>query len=130
MALWQLSNRCYESFTPIGFCLSLGTESKEWHGESMKLHIRKIPGLLDEDLSREPCISAAERITKAIEAMLKNDFRRIAVTNTVGRIHDVGDKGFCQMGHRQLKQNTLRPQATNCIRVIDHSHYNRRHCFC
>lgn len=47
----------------------------------MKLDIRKILVPLDENLSLEPCVSTADRITKAIEAMLKNDLRRIAVTN-------------------------------------------------
>ena len=36
---------------------------------------------LDENLSPEPCVSITERITKAIETMLKNDLRRIAVTD-------------------------------------------------
>lgn len=47
----------------------------------MRLDIRKILVPLDENLSLEPCVSTADRITKAIEAMLKNDLRRIAVTN-------------------------------------------------
>ncbi len=36
---------------------------------------------LDKGLSPRPCVSAADKITKAIEAMLKNNIRRIAVTN-------------------------------------------------
>ena len=47
----------------------------------MRLDIRKILVPLDENLAPKPSVSAADRITKAIEAMLKNDVRRIAVTN-------------------------------------------------
>ena len=47
----------------------------------MRLHIRKILMPLDKSLPPKPSVSAADRITKAIEAMLKNDVRRIAVTN-------------------------------------------------
>ena len=47
----------------------------------MRLDIRKILVPLDENLAPKPAVSATDRITKAIEAMLKNDVRRIAVTN-------------------------------------------------
>lgn len=47
----------------------------------MRLDIRKVLVPLDENLAPKPSVSAADRITKAIEAMLKNDVRRIAVTN-------------------------------------------------
>ncbi len=52
-----------------------------FRGESTRPGIRKILMPLDENLSLKPSVSAAERITKAIEAMLKNDLRCIAITN-------------------------------------------------
>lgn len=96
-------------------------ESKEWHGESMRLDIRKILVPFDEDLSREPCISAAERITKAIEAMLKNDLRRIAVTNgakVIGmiRLEDALKKiGLQEYLKSKGSRSAIYEKATNSI---------------
>ncbi|UCG80557.1 MAG: CBS domain-containing protein [Desulfobacterales bacterium] len=47
----------------------------------MRLDIRKILVPLDKNVSLERSVSASHRITEAIEVMLKNDLRRIAVTN-------------------------------------------------
>lgn len=40
----------------------------------------------DENVPPEPCVSAADTVTRAIEAMLKNDLKRIAVTDGVRMI--------------------------------------------
>ncbi|MBW2020039.1 MAG: CBS domain-containing protein [Deltaproteobacteria bacterium] len=47
----------------------------------MRLDIRKILMPLDENLSLKPSVSVADRISRAIEVMLMNDLRRVAVTN-------------------------------------------------
>jgi CBS domain-containing protein len=47
----------------------------------MRLDIQKILMPPDENLSQKASVSAGDRITKVIEAMLKNDLRCIAVTN-------------------------------------------------
>jgi CBS domain-containing protein len=47
----------------------------------MRPDIRKILMPLDHDVSQKLSVSAGDRVTKAIEAMLKNDLRSIAVTS-------------------------------------------------
>jgi CBS domain-containing protein len=86
----------------------------------MRLDIRKILVPLDENLSLEPCVSAADRITKAIEAMLKNDLRRIAVTNgakVIGmiRLEDALKKVGLQ---EDLKSKGRRSAPIQHLRII------------
>ena len=46
-----------------------------------KLHVKEIILLMDENLSTRPSVSVEDKITDAIEVMLKNDLERIAVTS-------------------------------------------------
>ncbi|MBU4260046.1 MAG: CBS domain-containing protein, partial [Proteobacteria bacterium] len=46
-----------------------------------KLTVKQITLLMDENLSDRPSVSVEDKITDAIEAMLKNDLDRIAVTS-------------------------------------------------
>jgi len=46
-----------------------------------KLTVKEITLLMDENLSTKPSVSVEDRITDAIEVMLKNDLDRIAVTS-------------------------------------------------
>ncbi len=46
-----------------------------------KLKVKEITLLMDENFSTRPCVSVEDKITDAIEVMLKNDLDRIAVTS-------------------------------------------------
>ena len=46
-----------------------------------KLKVKEITLLMDENLSTRPSVSVEDKITDAIEVMLKNDLDRIAVTS-------------------------------------------------
>ncbi|MBW2739289.1 MAG: CBS domain-containing protein [Deltaproteobacteria bacterium] len=46
-----------------------------------KLKVKNITLLMDENLSIGPSVSIEDKITDAIEVMLKNDLDRIAVTS-------------------------------------------------
>ena len=46
-----------------------------------KLHVKEITLLMDENLSTRLSVSVEDKITDAIEVMLKNDLERIAVTS-------------------------------------------------
>ncbi|MBU4260193.1 MAG: CBS domain-containing protein, partial [Proteobacteria bacterium] len=46
-----------------------------------KLTVKQITLLMDENLSDRPSVSVEDKITDAIEVMLKNDLDRIAVTS-------------------------------------------------
>ena len=46
-----------------------------------KLKVKDITLLMDENLSIRPSVSVEDKVTDAIEVMLKNDLDRIAVTN-------------------------------------------------
>ncbi|MDO9566019.1 MAG: CBS domain-containing protein [Candidatus Desulfaltia sp.] len=46
-----------------------------------KLKVKEITLLMDENLSAEQSVSLEDKITDAIEVMLKNDLDRIAVTS-------------------------------------------------
>ena len=46
-----------------------------------KLKVKEITLLMDENLSNRPSVSVEDKITDAIEVMLKNDLDRIAVTS-------------------------------------------------
>ena len=46
-----------------------------------KLNVKEIILLMDENLSTRPSVSVEDKITDAIEVMLKNDLDRIAVTS-------------------------------------------------
>ncbi len=46
-----------------------------------KLKVKDITLLMDENLSIRPSVSVEDKITDAIEVMLKNDLDRIAVTS-------------------------------------------------
>ena len=46
-----------------------------------KLKVKDITLLMDENLSIKPSVSVEDKITDAIEVMLKNDLNRIAVTS-------------------------------------------------
>ena len=46
-----------------------------------KLKVKEITLLMDENLSKRPSVSVEDKITDAIEVMLKNDRNRIAVTS-------------------------------------------------
>jgi predicted transcriptional regulator len=46
-----------------------------------KLKVKEITLLVDENLSTRPSVSVEDKITDAIEVMLKNDLDRIAVTS-------------------------------------------------
>ncbi|MBU4345254.1 MAG: CBS domain-containing protein [Desulfobacteraceae bacterium] len=46
-----------------------------------KLKVKEITLLMDENLSTEQSVSVEDKITDAIEVMLKNDLDRIAVTS-------------------------------------------------
>ena len=46
-----------------------------------KLKVKEITLLVDENLSNKPSVSVDNKITDAIEVMLKNDLDRIAVTS-------------------------------------------------
>lgn len=46
-----------------------------------KLKVKEITLLMDENLSAEQSVSVEDKITDAIEVMLKNDLDRIAVTS-------------------------------------------------
>jgi predicted transcriptional regulator len=46
-----------------------------------KLKVKDITFLMDENLSIRPSVSVEDKITDAIEVMLKNDLDRIAVTS-------------------------------------------------
>jgi len=46
-----------------------------------KLKVKDITLLMDENLSIRPSVSVEDKITDAIEVMLKNDLNRIAVTS-------------------------------------------------
>jgi predicted transcriptional regulator len=46
-----------------------------------KLKVKDITLLMDENLSTRPSVSVEDKITDAIEVMLKNNLSRIAVTS-------------------------------------------------
>ena len=46
-----------------------------------KLTVKEITLLKDENLATKPSVSVEDKITDAIEVMLKNNLNRIAVTN-------------------------------------------------
>ncbi len=46
-----------------------------------KLTVKEITLLIDENLSTKPSVSVEDKITDAIEVMLKNNLDRIAVTS-------------------------------------------------
>ena len=46
-----------------------------------KLNVKEITLLMDENLSTRLSVSVEDKITDAIEVMLKNDLERIAVTS-------------------------------------------------
>ena len=46
-----------------------------------KLTVKEITLLMDENLSTKPSVSVEDKITDAIEVMLKNNLDRIAVTS-------------------------------------------------
>ena len=46
-----------------------------------KLKVKEITLLMDENLSTRPSVSVEDKITDAIEVMLKNNLDRIAVTS-------------------------------------------------
>ena len=46
-----------------------------------KLKVKEITLLMDENLSTRPSVSVDDKITDAIEVMLKNNLDRIAVTS-------------------------------------------------
>ncbi len=46
-----------------------------------KLKVKQITLLMDENLSTSPTVSVEDKITDAIEVMLKNNLDRIAVTS-------------------------------------------------
>ncbi|MDL1962825.1 MAG: CBS domain-containing protein [Deltaproteobacteria bacterium] len=46
-----------------------------------KLKVKEITLLMDENLSNRPSVFVEDKITDAIEIMLKNDLDRIAVTS-------------------------------------------------
>jgi len=46
-----------------------------------KLKVKEITLLMDENLSKRPSVSVDDKITDAIEVMLKNDLDRIPVTS-------------------------------------------------
>jgi CBS domain-containing protein len=45
-----------------------------------KLSVERIIVPIKEAIPRKPCVGPEDRITEAIEVMLKNDLKRIAVT--------------------------------------------------
>ena len=78
-----------------------------------RLDLRKILRPRDDDLSEEPSVCAAGTVTKAIEVMLENNLKRIAVTN--------GEKviGMIHLEDALTKIGLLDPTGSRCERSLE-----------